>query len=425
MAGMEQKVYITGLGVVSAPAHGLADFVAALKAGRSNFNKMEKYSTHGISPTIGALIDDFSFADSLEKFSNLPEQIVQLAKKSASRSPVAIQVAVVSALEAWQNARLYKSAPQPEKIGLVIAGQNVSNNYQFGLHEKFVKKPEYLNPKFALHFLDTDHVGTISEILGLKGEGFTTGGASASGNVALIKAQQLIRFGILDACLVVGAMADLSPMDLQGFYNIGAYGGKRFAESPQEACRPFDKEHEGFIYGQASGCIILESDTSVEKREVTPLARLAGGAINMDANRMSDPNEEGEISAMNSALLQAGLTPADIHYINAHGSSSPLGDKTEASAFKKVFGEHISTPWINSTKGITGHCLYSAGVIEAIATVVQLSESFVHPSINIKDPIDAQCKFAPQTMVCEELSNAVSNSFGFGGINTSIILTGN
>jgi malonyl-ACP decarboxylase len=156
--------------------------------------------------------------------------------------------------------------------------------------------------------MDTDHIGTISEIFNIAGEGFTVGGASASGNIGIIKGFQMIQLGIVDACIVVGALADLTNMELQGFYNIGAMGGKTFHDKPEKACRPFDRDHEGFIYGQASGCLILESFESAQKRNIPLLAEMLGGSIILDSNRLSDPNENGEIKAMESALKQAGIT---------------------------------------------------------------------------------------------------------------------
>jgi malonyl-ACP decarboxylase len=306
-------------------------------------------------------------------------------------------------------------------LGIVAAGNNLSQNYHYGLLCKFQSTPQYLTPKYAIHYMDTDHVGTLSEIFKIQGEGFTVGGASASGNAAIIKGCQLIQLGILDACVIVGAMADLSPLELQGFYNVGALGGKRFRDQPDKACRPFDKDHEGFIYGQAGGSLILESPDSAQKRNVPPLAEIGGGALVLDGNRLPNPNADGEARAMESALKQAGIKPGEVNYLNAHGTSSPLGDETEIKAVKQVFKESISHLWINSTKGLTGHCLTAAGVIEGIATIIQMKEGFIHPNLNLEHPIDDECKFSRHQSIETSIHTAVNNSFGFGGINTSVI----
>lgn len=328
----------------------------------------------------------------------------------------------IRGFRSYVQAQLFQTPIVRDKIGLIVAGSNLTNCVQASFFPKFQQDPEYLSPMYALLFMDTDHIGTISEIFNIAGEGFTVGGASASGNIGIIKGFQMIQLGIVDACIVVGALADLTNMELQGFYNIGAMGGKTFHDKPEKACRPFDRDHEGFIYGQASGCLILESFESAQKRNIPLLAEMLGGSIILDSNRLSDPNENGEIKAMESALKQAGITVQDVDYINTHGTSSPLGDATELSAIKKVFKEETARVWVNATKGITGHCLFSAGVVEAIASVIQMRVGFIHPNINLENPIESDFRFAGNTSTTAQIKTAISNSFGFGGINTCIVL---
>ncbi|MCK4842559.1 MAG: hypothetical protein KAT04_11875, partial [Methylococcales bacterium] len=237
-----------------------------------------------------------------------------------------------------------------------------------------------------------------------------------------IQAARLIQTGVVDACLVIGVVADLSPMDIQGFYNIGAMGGKQFHNQANLACRPFDSLHEGFIYGQASACLVLESSSNAANRKIPSLAKILGGSINLAANASSQPNIEGEAKAMRSALLQSGFTSNKIDYINTHGSSSPLGDSVEIQAIEQVFGDHFPNIWLNASKGLTGHCLYSAGIVETIATVIQMQQGFIHPNINLENPIHKIAKFCAATAIKEHINTALSNSFGFGGINTSIML---
>jgi malonyl-ACP decarboxylase len=269
--------------------------------------------------------------------------------------------------------------------------------------------------------MDTDHVGTVSEIFKIQGEGFTVGGSSASGNLAIIKGHQLIQLELVEACLVIGALADLSPLELQGFYNVGAMGGKRYRDQPAQACRPFDRDHEGFIYGQAGGCLVLESFASARKRGIPVLAEIVGASLLLDANRLPNPREEGEVRVMEAALAQAKVKPGQIDYLNAHGTSSPLGDETEVKAIKRVFKENLPGLWINSTKGLTGHCLTAAGVIESIAVIIQMQQGFVHPNLNLENPIDSQCRFSRKESNRVSIDISMSNSFGFGGINTCLI----
>lgn len=422
-----ERVFITGLGIVTAIGKTIPEFADALRTGRSGIKNLDKDIFKELEIKIGAELTGFRFAEQLNASAGAPEnaleECIQRALKSATRSSMGIQAGVACVIEALAQSGIHVSARETlsQRCGLIVAGNNLSSELAFVSQKAFEKNPRYLNPRFVLHALDTDYVGTISEIIGLHGEGFTIGGASASGNVALIKAFHQIRAGLLDACIVVGAPAFLSPLWMQGFGSIGAMGGKRFKDAPEKACRPFDRDHEGFIYGEGGGCLILESGSLARSRKGKALAEVLGGAIRLDGNRLSDPNVQGEIAAMEAALKDAGKTPRDIDYINAHGSSSPLGDETEVMAIKAVFAEPQNRPWINSTKGLTGHCLTSAGVIEAIATVIQMQRGFVHPNLNLDNPIDDRCRFCPSVTTEAVLQVAMSNSFGFGGINTSIV----
>ncbi len=222
--------------------------------------------------------------------------------------------------------------------------------------------------------------------------------------------------------MVVGAMADISPMELQGFYNIGAMGGKRFQNQPEKSCRPFDKDHEGFIYGQSAGCLILESAESVIRRHAIAHAEILGGVLLLDGNRLSDSNEEGETRVMQAALKYSNNNIDQVDYINTHGSSSPLGDKVELKAIRNVFQDDVSRIWLNSTKSLTGHCLYSAGIIETIASVLQMENGYIHPNLNLDNPIDSECRLNGLKSVEADINIAMNNSFGFGGINSSIII---
>ena len=217
-------------------------------------------------------------------------------------------------------------------------------------------------------------------------------------------------------------MADLSPMELQGFFNLGAMGGKKYKDLPTKACRPFDRDHEGFIWGQASACIVLESVRSMAARGARGLAELIGGSVVLDGNRLADPDVDGEVRAMKTALKSAELNASDVNYLNAHGTSSPLGDQTEVKAIRRVFDTCLKDLPINATKGLTGHCLYSAGVIEAIATTIQIRGAFLHPNKNLYHPIDEHCRFCGATSEPTAIQVAMSNAFGFGGINTSILI---
>lgn len=415
------KIVVTGMGVINAVGNNVEEFSEALRCGKSGIGNMTKFDKCDVPVGIGAELSGFDFLDCLKKF-NLSPKLLNYARKSGRNAPFPVQAAVISAFEAWQNAKLDEGNIDSGSVGIVVAGQNIAQNYLFNMNKAYHSDVEKLHPSYALHFMDTDHVGVLSDIFTIYGEGFTVGGASASGNVGIIQGMRLIRAGVVDVCFVVGGLADFSPVEMSGFYIIGAMGGRKFLNEPAKACRPFDQEHEGFIYGQGSACLILESEESANNRKVPALAEIAGGVIVLDGNRQPSPSAAGEKRAMENALKQANLKKSDVQYLNAHGSSSVVGDDAEIKAIKSVFNESISDLWINSTKSITGHCLWSAGVTEAIGTIIQMREGFVHPNLNLDNPIDKSCRFAGRE--CEEavIDVALSNSFGFGGINTSVVI---
>lgn len=410
------------MGIVSSIGHDIAAFARSLAEGRSGVKRISRETSPALAVDIGAEIEDFDSATALARSPDLPGDLLQSATRVARRSPFAIQASVAGALQAWTQARLHASPVAPERLGLVIAGHNTTQSLQYALQPGFRRDPEYLSPRYALQHMDSDQLGVLSEILGIRGEGFVVGGASASGNIGAIHGARLIAGGLVDACLVVGVVADLSPMEVQAFHAIGALGGKAFRDQPAQACRPFDARHEGFLPGQAAACLVLESGASAERRGVPRLARWLGGAIALHASATSEPDAGGEVRAMREALRQSGLGPGDIDYVNTHGTSSPLGDRAEIEAIAQVFGEHFPRVWLNATKGLTGHCLHSAGVVEIVATVIQMQQGFLHANLNLEEPINAKARFCGTTAVPHAPRNVLSNSFGFGGINTCVAL---
>ncbi|NOX92983.1 MAG: beta-ketoacyl-ACP synthase [Gammaproteobacteria bacterium] len=416
-----REVAVIGMGIVCSIGNNVPDFQQSLKDGVSGITWLANRTGPKLSVDIGAEIKEFSFLDRLDHYSDLPAELLQKARRCAQRSPFSIQTSVLSALEAWQDSGMFARENNPERLGVIVTGESTTQNYRYGLHADFEADPEYLSPRYALQFLDSNQVGVLSEILTIKGEGFVVGGASASGNVGIIKAVQLIQSGIVDTCLVTGVVADLSPIELQGFVNIGAMVRENKFQTPDKASRPFDAQHAGFVYGQASACVVLQSCDVATKGKALVRAKILGAAMNLDGVSTTEPNVAGEAGAMKAALHRAGISASDIHYLNAHGSSSPLGDNTEVEAIKQVFADHVSKLWVNSTKGLTGHCLYSAGVVELIASVLQMEGEFIHPNKNLEDPIDDDLRFSGAMFERDRIEFAMSNSFGFGGINSSIV----
>ena len=423
-------ITITGMGIICSLGNTPDKFASALKQGESGITAINPERT-GIPLNQAALINDFNFSGALASL-NLPSDILTRARKAANRAPIVVQTAVYAALSAWQQAQLDWEQPELNtRTGLIIAGQNLSSRYRYDKFTRHQDDLDFLPASAGLHILDTDLVGTISEILQIHGPGFTIGGASASGNVGIIQGQQMVQSGLVDRCVVVGAMADLSPLEVHAWKNIGALFNESNESNEskinsipaEQSCRPFDQDHAGFVYGQGCGCLILENSASAEQRQAKPLAKLTSSALTLDANKSANPSVEGEIRAMRQALSQANLSPNEIDYLNSHGSSSALGDDTEIQAIEQVFGDHITQLWINATKGLTGHCLYAAGMIEAIATLVQMQHGFVHPNQNLNNPNHDKARFVGNSAQPAAIKHAVSNSFGFGGINSAIVLS--
>ncbi len=411
------EIRISGMGAVCAAGFGTETLWHALKAGRS---LVRDHRGEGEpSPNLAAAIEGFDLTAALETLPNLPEALLRAARRAAQKAPLALQLSLAVALEAWLDAGLHEGEHDSERLGLVVAGNNLSNGYTASLVDKFRNNPNYLPPSYGLNFLDTHHVGTISEVLGIRGEGYTVGGASGSGGVALVHGLRLLRHGYLDRCLVVGAPALLGPMERMAFFQMGAMGGRAYADAPEQACRPFDAAREGFLPGEGAACLILEREELAQARGARCHGHLLAATTRLDANRMTDPSVAGEVAVMRAALTGAGLAPEQVAYINAHGTASRLGDEVELQAIDQVFGNR---PWLSSSKGILGHCLFAAGVIEVVATLQQMQNGFLHGSANLDQPMLEGPRWVPVTGVAAEIPIALSNSFGFGGINASALL---
>jgi len=413
---MTGPVVVTGLGVVCAAGCGPAAFAAGLRSGRSAV-------TDDGSGALAAAVSGFSLPGALSALPGLPAAMRDRAVRAAGRAPLPLQAALAAALQAWDSARLAGGAPPASRIAVVVGGHNLGGQHADEVRPRFAASPAYLPGRYALRYLDTDHVGTVSEVLGLAGEGFTVGGASASGNVAIICGARLVAAGDADACLVIGALTRLSAMERQAFVNLGALATAAPGADPASRCRPFDAGHCGFVPGEGAACLVLESARSAGGRGATPWATVAGYAQRLDGNSQADPDAAGEAAVMTEALRRAGIPAGQVDYVSTHGTGSRLGDETELAALRTVFGDDFGRPWLNATKGLTGHCLCAAGVVEAVATLIQLREGFVHPNPNLDHPIDPVARFAGPSPEPAGLRVALSNGFGFGGINTSVVFT--
>ncbi|UTH76442.1 beta-ketoacyl synthase N-terminal-like domain-containing protein [Chromobacterium sp. IIBBL 290-4] len=392
-------VLVSGVGVTSAIGQGREDFLSALFEGRHAFGVLKRTGRQeGDTCFIGAEIE------ALQTLPGVDEQRMRGMSFSA-------EVALATLTEAWQDAAL--DQVDPERISLVVGGSNFQQRFLA------TSMPGSARPSYALHFMDTDLSGVCSEHFGIRGGVHTIGAASASGQLAVIQAAQAIVLGGVDAAIALGPVMDLSHRECRAFRSLGAMGSDRFADAPDQACRPFDLARDGFIFGEACAVVVLESEESAARRSVRPYGRLRGWSARSDGNRNPNPSLDGEMRVIREALANAEVPARSINYINPHGSGSVLGDRIELEA---LAGCGLSHAPINATKALTGHGLASAGIVEIVATLLQMRAERLHPTRNLERPLNASFAWVGQHSVAHRISHALSLSFGFGGINTALCL---
>ncbi|MEA2491002.1 MAG: malonyl-ACP decarboxylase [Acidobacteriota bacterium] len=397
---------ITGVGVLSAIGSGKAAFTEAMLDGRSAFGVMQRPGRQRESAYLGAEVGEIA----------CPPEIARQTWRAASLSA---RAALVVLHEAWNEAGL--DAVDPSRIGLIVGGSNVQQRELTQVHEAHGGSSTFLRPTYALSFMDSDLCGFCTAQFGIRGMAYTVGGASASGQLALIQAAQAVVGNQVDVCIALGAMMDLSHWECRGLRAIGAMGSDRFANEPSLACRPFDRDHDGFIFGESCGAVVIESRQSSKRRGIVPYGTLRGWGMTMDGNRNPNPSMEGEVRAIRQALDAAGCTPSQVDYVNPHGTGSVAGDETELKALHAcgLTGVHL-----NATKSLVGHGLSAAGVVEGIATLLQMRAGALHPTRNLDHPIDDEFNWVRDEPVQHQIQNALTLSMGFGGINTALCWSG-
>ncbi|CAN7390994.1 polyketide beta-ketoacyl:ACP synthase [Trinickia sp. LjRoot230] len=411
---------VSGIGVLSAIGQGQAAFTAALLEGRHRFGVMQRPGRQ--RPGYG----DAARMDSPPHEPFIGAELAAMAlPETATVSPSLLRTATLSGQaalavldEAWRDAHL--ADVDPARIGLVIGGSNFQQRELALIHDAYRSRVPFLRPSYALSFMDSDVCGLCTEAFGIRGFACTVGGASASGQVAVLEAIEAVRSGRVDACIALGALMDLSYWECQGFRSLGAMGTDRHTRHPERACRPFDSERDGFIFGEACGALVVERTNGRPRAGVCPYARLAGWAIGVDGNRQPNPSVAGEMSAIRGALDRAGLRPAQIDYVNPHGSGSVLGDATELQALHEC---GLSGVRMNATKSITGHGLSAAGALELIAVLVQMRVGRLHPSRNLDEPIDTGFDWVRDGECSAPIEHALNVSIGFGGLNTAVCVS--
>lgn len=400
-------------------ADRLQPFLGALLEGRSAVTRWKALDTTKIYSKIGG---DLSGYDVKARVEGLREAIPEAAwlrlRKLTAKAPMSTRLSMLLAVDAFVDAGLFEAPPAFHRCATVIAGHNINANYVFDNRTQYEEEPDWIDAMLSVSRLDTDHGGCVSETLGLRGPLYTVGAACASGNAALRLAADELRYRDNDVAVVVGAVLDYNPMELHAMALIGAISFQSFNDAPQCASRPFDRRREGFVPSHGGGCIVLETLEHARRRGARTYAEVLAIEASSDANHLPTPAEEGQVALMQRVLDRAGVAPEQIDYVNAHATSTPLGDVSEVRAIKRVFGDHAYRLKVNAPKSMLGHTCWSAPTVEAIGAILQMNAGQLHPSINIEelDPeIDIDvCRDGAQD---HEIRYLLKNSFGFGGIN--------
>lgn len=400
------------MGAVTPVGNTVPDFWQALTEGRSGIGTITKFDPSGYPATIAGEVKDFEIRDYLDR-------------RDARKMEPFSHYAVAASIQAMKDAGLGEGDYDPEMTGVVlgvgIGGfQTLEDSYEALL----LKGPDRVPPMTVPKFIANIGPGNIAITHNAQGVCNAITTACASGTDAVGASYRFIKEGLTDVMITGGVEACITRLGIMGFCVIQALSTKR-NDRPTEASRPFDKDRDGFVIGEGSGILVLESLEHAQSRGATILAEVAGNGLACDAQHLTAPHTEGRgaIQAMKMALRDAGLTPDDVDYINAHGTSTPINDPFETKAIKGAFGEAAYKVKVSSTKSMHGHCVGAAGGIEAIACVKAINEGFVPPTINLEEP-DPECDldYVPNVGQKMEVNVAMSNSFGFGGHNGVLVL---
>lgn len=409
-----KRVVVTGLGALTPIGNTLQEYWDALLSGKSGAATIKQFDASLFKTKFACEIKNFNIEDFMER-------------KEARKLDQFSQYAMVSASEAMADSKLMESNPNLDRIGVIwgsgVGGlktfQDESQNFFAG-----DGTPKF-NPFFIPKMIADIAAGHISIKYGLRGPNYVTVSACASASNAIIDAYNLIRLGKANAIVTGGSEAAVNEMGMGGFNALKALSTRN--DSPETASRPFDMDRDGFVLGEGAGALILEEYEHAIKRGAKIYAEVAGGGMSGDAYHMTAPHPDG-IGARNvmiAALEDAEMKPEEVDYVNVHGTSTPLGDIAETKAILHVFGDHAYNLNISSTKSMTGHLLGAAGAIEAIACILSVVNDIVPPTINhfTDDPeLDNKLNLTFNKAQKRTVNVALSNTFGFGGHNTSVIV---
>ncbi|HMG00857.1 MAG TPA: beta-ketoacyl-ACP synthase II [Gemmatimonadaceae bacterium] len=409
---MKRRVVVTGMGTITPVGNDVATTWRSLIEGKSGTAPITKFDASNFPVKFAAEVKGFNPLDYMDR-------------KEAKRADQYTQYAVAAARQAMTNAGLVeRNGMDPDRIGVII-GSGIGGLKSFEeqhdvYRERGVGK---ISPFFIPMFIADIAAGIVSMMFNAKGPNYATVSACATSAHAIGDAYRTIQYGDADVMITGGAEATVTPMAIGGFANMKALSERN--DSPETASRPFDSTRDGFVMGEGAGILILEELEHALGRGATIYAEIVGYGATGDAYHLTAPAPDGEGAqrAMKRALKDAGLAPKDIQYINAHGTSTPANDFNETRAIKAVFGEHAKSVNVSSTKSATGHMLGAAGAVEAVVSAMVVGTGIIPPTINYQNPDpELDLNYTPNKSVERDVNAVLSNSFGFGGHNTTLAI---
>jgi 3-oxoacyl-[acyl-carrier-protein] synthase II len=407
---MKRRVVVTGMGAITPVGNDVATTWRALLDGKSGAGPITRFDASTFPVRFACEVKDF-------------DPLQYMDRKEAKRADQFTQYAVGAASQAMADAKLIeRNGMDPDRIG-VIVGSGIGGLKSFEeQHDVYRQRgPGKISPFFIPMFISDIAAGIVSMQFNAKGPNYATVSACATSAHAIGDAFRTIQYGDADIMITGGAEATVTPMAIGGFANMKALSERN--ESPETASRPFDATRDGFVMGEGAGMVVLEDLEHAQSRGARIIAEIVGYGATGDAYHLTAPAPQGEGAqrAMKRALKDAGWTPEDVQYINAHGTSTPANDLNETLAIKAVFGDASTNIAVSSTKSMTGHMLGAAGAVEFVISALTVCDGIIAPTINYANP-DPECDldYTPNQAVRREVNAVLSNSFGFGGHNTTL-----
>ena len=405
-----RRVVVTGLGIVSPVGNSVAEAWRNVLAGKSGITRVTRFDPSRLSCQIAGEVKDFEVAQ-------------YLSAKEARRMDRFIHFGMAAGLQAWKDSGNAVAPETAERCGINFGSGMGGLPLIEEMHSELLRNgPRRISPFFIPGTIINMIAGNLSIMLGTKGPNLAIVTACTTSTHCIGEAAKSIRYGEAEVMIAGGAEATVTELAMGGFASARALSTRN--DDPAGASRPWDRDRDGFVLGEGAGAVVLEEFEHAQKRGARIYCELTGYGVSSDAHHMTAPAEDGDgaFRCMNNALRDASLGAADIDYINAHGTSTPLGDLAETVALKRLLGDRAKKVAVNSTKSMTGHLLGAAGGIEAVFSILALRDQISPPTINLQNP-DPQCDldYVPNTARRMKIGTALSNSFGFGGTNGSLV----